>query len=227
MDPTATLPVRCLRALLLAAVVVAVGSVAHVSAGGLMPEAASVLALYAALAVACAGVLGREASAARLVALTVGGQVVVHGALSALAGHAATPAMAHGPHGGMVHPGSAAPSSLASSLASSVVSVLGHGVADALERPLMTAVHVAAAATVGLWLAVGERALWTLVRLARCTARGVLAAALTALRLHPVVLRSVRRTVGVRAVLVDPLPLLPVWSRGPARRGPPVALLPH
>lgn len=223
MDPTATLPVRCLRAVLLASVVVAVGSVAHVSAGGLMPEAASVLALYAALVVACACVLGREASAARLVALTVGGQVVVHGALSARAGHVAAPATAHGPHGGMVHPGSA-PSS---SLTSSVVSVLGHGVADALERPLMTAAHVAAAATVGLWLAVGERALWTLVRLARCTARGVLAAALTALGLHPVVLRSVRRTVGVRAVLVDPLPLLPVWSRGPARRGPPVALLPH
>jgi len=213
MDPTATLPVRCLRGALLAAVVVAVGSVAHVSAGGLVPGAASLLSLYAALAVACACVLGREASAARLVALTVGGQLVVHGALSAFAGHAAAPAMVHGPHGGMVHPGSG--------------SVLGHGVQDVLEHPLMTAAHVAAAVVVGLWLAVGERALWTFVRLARCTARGVLAAALTALGLHPVVLRSVRRATGVRAVAVDPVPLLPVWSRGPARRGPPLVLLPH
>lgn len=229
MDPTATLPVRCLRAALLAAVVVAVGSVAHVTAGGLVPGATSLLALYAALAVACAGVLGREASAARLVALTVGGQLVVHGALSAFAGHVAAPAMAHGPHGGMVHPGSGStPSpSLDSSLDSSLASVLGHGVQDALERPLMTAAHVAAAVVVGLWLAVGERALWTFVRLARCTARGVLAAALTALGLHPVVLRSVRGATGVRAVAVDPVPLLPVWSRGPARRGPPPVLLPH
>lgn len=225
MDPTATLPLRCLRAALLAVVVVTVGSVAHVSAGGSMPGAASLLSLCAALAVACAGVLGRQASTARLVALTVGGQLVVHGALSALAGHVAAPAMAHGPHGGMVHPGSGPAAS--SSLASSVVSVLGHGVADAFERPLMTAAHVAAAAVVGVWLAVGERALWTFVRLARCTARGVLTAALAALGLHPVVLRSVRRSTGVRAVGVDPLPLLPVWSRGPARRGPPPVLLPH
>lgn len=221
MEIRATPLVRVLRAGLLAAVVTAAGSIAHASGGGEMPGWASLLALYVALTAACAAVLGREATARWLVALTVGGQVVVHGALAGLAGHASAsstaPSMAHGPHGGMVHPASpgAAPGWLT------------HGVEDAVAHPAMAALHLLAAAAVGLWLAVGERALWTLVRLARCTARDSLGRAVEALGLLPVVLRRVPRAVGVRAVAVDPLPLLPVWSRGPARRGPPPVLLPH
>ncbi|NYE35142.1 hypothetical protein F4692_000246 [Nocardioides cavernae] len=221
MDLRATPLVRCLRAALLAAVVVAVGSFAHASAGGVMPGTATTLTLYAVVAAGCAAVLGREASAPRLVALTVGGQVAVHGALSAVAGHTAAPAMAHGPHGGMVHPGQGTGSG------APVPAWLAHGLEDVLAHPTMAAAHVAAAVVVGLWLAVGERALWTLVRLARCTARTVLARAVRALGLHPVVLLSLPRRTRVGAVRVDPLPLLPVWSRGPVRRGPPLALLPH
>ncbi|GAA1923116.1 hypothetical protein [Nocardioides hwasunensis] len=216
MDLRASLLVRSVRALLLAAVVVAAGTFAHVSAAGAMPGWASMLTLYAVVAGACAVVLGGEASALRLVTLTVGGQVVVHGVLSGLGGHAAGAAMAHGPHGEMVHPGGG-PSP----------AWLTHGIDDMVAHPVMAATHIGAAAAVALWLAVGERALWTLVRLARCSARSLLARAAVAVGLHPVVLLAGRRAVGVRRVALDPLPLLPVWSRGPARRGPPVALLPH
>ncbi|RYB95227.1 hypothetical protein EUA93_13305 [Nocardioides oleivorans] len=220
MDVRATPLVRCLRALLLAAVVVAAGSVAHVTAGGLMPGWPGLAALYAAVAAAGALVLGREASARRLVALTVGGQLVVHSALSAMAGHHATGmAMAHGPHGGMTHPGAGT--------GTVVPAWLGHGVEDMLAHPFMAVLHVLAATAVALWLAVGERALFSLVRLARCGARGALARAALALGLHPVVLRGVPRVVGVRRHEEGALPLLPVWSRGPARRGPPLLLLPH
>ncbi|SEB45622.1 hypothetical protein SAMN04489844_0140 [Nocardioides exalbidus] len=220
MDVRATPLVRCLRALLLAAVVVAAGSLAHLTAAGRMPDWPGLVALYAVVAAACALALGREASAPRLVALTVGGQLVVHGALSGMAGHdpgQMSQAMAHGPHGGMVHPGST----------SFLPEWLSHGVEDMLAHPFMAVLHVLAATTVGLWLAVGERALFSLVRLARCGARAALARAAGALGLLPVVLRGVPRLVGVRRRLVDPLPLLPVWSRGPARRGPPPVLLPR
>jgi hypothetical protein len=221
MDLRATPLVRCLRALLLAAVVVAAGSVAHASAGGLMPGPASLLTLYAVVAGACALLLGREASALRLVTVTVGGQLAVHGALSGLAGHSGETSgamtMAHGPHGGLVHDASS----------SLLPEWLGHGVEDLVAQPLMAVLHVVAAVVVGLWLAVGERALWALLRLARCGARGALARAAAALGLHPVVQRLVPRAVGVRPHEVAALPLLPVWSRGPARRGPPPALLPH
>ena len=219
MDLRATPLVRCLRALLLALVVTAAGSLAHVSAAGRMPGWASLLTLYAVVAAGCAVVLGGEASTRRLVVLTVGGQLVVHGVLSGLSGHTGATVMSHAPHGGMAHPGSGS--------GSLVPAWLGHGVDDLLAHPLMALTHVLAGAAVGLWLSVGERALWSLVRLARCTARTALARAAGALRLHPVVLRRAARAVGVRAVAVDPLPLLPVWSRGVARRGPPGALLPH
>lgn len=221
MDLRATPLVRSLRALLLAAVVVAAGSVAHASAGGRMPDWASLLTLYAVVAAGCAVVLGGEASARRLVVLTVGGQLVVHGVLSGLAGHTAMTAASHGPHGGTTHPGAATGSSLP------VPDWLGHGVQDVLHQPLMAVLHVVAATAVGLWLAVGERSLWSLVRLARCTAVDTLTRAVGALRVHPGVLRAVPRAVGVRAAMVDPMPLLPIWSRGVARRGPPSPHVPH
>ncbi len=220
MDPRATPPLRILRGALLAAVVVSVGSLAHVLAGGALPGWPTMVALYGTAGAACSILLGREASALRLVTVTVGGQVIVHGVLSEVAGHAGAgmPGMSHGAHGGMQH---------AEASGALVPTWLSHGVLEMLADPVMATLHLMAAAAVGLWLAVGERALWSLIRLARCTAKDVLAHASAALGLLPVVLRAIPRAVGVRAVHVDPLPLLPVWSRGPARRGPPVGLLPR
>lgn len=220
-DLRATPALRTLRGGLLATVVLAAGSLAHVSARGEMPGWASLLSLYVVLLAACAAVLGREASARLLVAVTVGGQLVVHGALSALAGHhpadSAT-TLVHDHHGTPTHV-AADPGVLPGWLT--------HGVQDMAAEPLMALLHLVAAAGVGLWLAVGERALWTLLALARCRARGVLSYALAALGLHPLVLRSQPRTARVVAVEVAPMPQLPVWSRGPARRGPPTVVLPH
>lgn len=207
---------RCARAVVLAAVVLLAGSLAHASADGLLPGAASMTTLFVVLAAACAGVLGRAVSAGRLVALTVGGQLAVHTALSVLAGHRGEHhALAGAPSGAasVPHLHEAAPGG-PSAWAT-------HAVQDVLERPAMALAHVLASVLVGLWLAVGERALWALVALARCRAGTSLRAALQALGAVVVLLHDVRRAVVVRPSRDEPRPQLPLWSRGPARRGPP------
>ncbi len=196
---------RFLRAVLLAGVIVGIGSLAHVSAAGSVPGTAEMVTLYVLVAAVCAALLGREASTLRLVALTVGGQSAVHGAVSAMSGHTGAAG-----HAGMGHD-----------------TVLTASLAELGANPVMAAVHLAAALVVALWLAVGERALWSLLTLARSTARGVLGQLVLALRLHPVVLRAVPRVPRLSPARVEPRPQLPLWSRGPARRGPPMALLPH
>lgn len=209
MDHRADPFARWARAGVLAAVVVLVGSLAHASAGGLLPGAASMLALLAAVAAGCALLLGRVASAPLLVTLTVAGQLVVHGALSAMAGH--QPPASHGAMSDLHH---AADAPAAPGWAV-------HALQDLVERPGMAAAHLAASALVGLWLALGERALWSLVALARCGARRALRHAVAALWVVASLVHVVRRAVVVRRSRDEPLPQLPLWSRGPARRGPP------
>ena len=223
MEHRATLAARLLRAGLLAAVVMVAGSLAHTSAEGAMPGPVGLVVLHAAATAAAACFLAREASALRLVTLTAGGQTAVHCALSAMAGHGTPPTAGHaGMHhvhadAGMHHAGSG----------SGLPSWLTHAIDGAVDAPLMAMTHLAAAVVVGLWLAVGERMLWSLVRLLGSRAALRLAVALSSLGLQPVVLGRLPRTPGVRPRRTTPRPQLPVWSRGPVRRGPPVGVLPH
>lgn len=232
MSPRASLSLRWARASLLAAVVLGTGTVAHVSAGGLLPGPDGLVVLTLVCTTLAAALLGREASALRLVALAVGGQTLVHTALAAMAGHhgethrsaaAALPAPVPGPRTGsyfdqwaQAHPPSAG-------AGPAVPSWLVHAVADVAEHPLMALAHVLASVAVGLWLAVGERALWAVLAvtadwalaLARRLRAAIAGVAPIAPRPAPV-----RRT----AYRLSRLHRRDIWSRGPVRRGPPLLL---
>ncbi len=235
------------RALLLALVALVFGIVAHVTAGGLMPAVASVVVLVVPLLAVNAWLLGRQATALRLCVLLVLEQTVVHGGLTALAGHAST-----GP-GGAAHAESA-PTGLGQAAAlpgggsrsgsyqdlvhavhGSEVATLTlptpvqHVLAD-LSGPnaLMAVGHLVAAVGVALWLAWGERALWTVIGL---TVRGVRETVLARLPGHR--LAVLARTAAANATTPrcpakpehDLPPRLVLVHRVVRHRGPP-ALLP-
>jgi hypothetical protein len=238
MDRTAGGALRWARALLLAAVAMGSGVVAHASAGGLMPGPFALVALFAVCLGLAAAFLGRPASTLRIVLLTVGGQTVVHGILTALSGHRGDPPLRRVPaipapvptplpgsgagrHGSYFDLVYAPPRGSTTQLA--VPAPVQHLMAD-LTGPhaVMALAHVSAAVLVGLWLAVGERALWHLLALAADTARRLVAVAVGAYDgLRPVAPR---------------LPSLPLRDHGPpprpsqvldrivVRRGPPLLL---
>lgn len=135
-------PLLWVRALLLATVALLAGTLAHVSAHGVLPGPAVLTLLLLAGTAAAAPLLRREASRRRIVALVVLGQAAVHAALTLLGGH----------HGEETS-GGAAPA------------WLEHLTADLTgQHALMAVGHAGAAAVVGLWLAAGERILWALLR---------------------------------------------------------------
>jgi hypothetical protein len=237
MDRTAGGALRWTRALLLAVVAMGSGVVAHASAGGLMPGPTALVALFAVCLALAGAFLGRPASTLRVVLLTVGGQTLVHGTLTALSGHrgdpplrrvAATPLPLTASAPGTGRRGSFydlvyAPAHRPVTDQLAVPAPVQHLMAD-LTGPhaLMALAHLAAAVLVGLWLAVGERALWHLLALATDGARRVVATAVAAYDgLRPVAPR---------------LPALPVRDHGPpprpsqvldrvvVRRGPPLLL---
>jgi hypothetical protein len=182
MDATAGSALRWSRALLLGVVAMGSGVLAHVSAGGLMPGSTALLVLLGLCVTTAASLLGRPASTLRVVVLLMSGQTVIHGALTAMSGHRGDPPVVHARHpatplrptltGGdgrrvgslydqlYVHQTGAARPQL------SVPAPVQHVVAD-LTGPhaAMALAHLAAAAAVGLWLAMGERALWTVLTL--------------------------------------------------------------
>ena len=136
---------------------------AHVQAGGPAPSLPVLAVLVLGLTAASATVLAGPASTGRVVMLTAGGQLVAHQVLTA----ASAAAAAGSPTRGM-----AGMAGMAGHHAGHVVE---HGAPDtvsgigALVPPLlapdarMVAAHLAAAVVVGLWLAAGERAVWTLL----------------------------------------------------------------
>lgn len=168
---------RWSRALLLAGVCLMAGSAAHLMGGGLLPGSRAWVFLTVSLTVICALFLGVRASRLRLVALTVGGQGLVHVFLAATAGHIGDP----------VRVAKVAPtpvfvqdSSSASGSYFDQFSMLSHQPPAQLVMPAwavhmfaeltgpmapMAVAHLIAAAAVGLWLARGEAALWELVTL--------------------------------------------------------------
>ncbi|WP_109508633.1 hypothetical protein [Nocardioides speluncae] len=234
MDRNAGEWLRWSRAAILAFVALFTGAVAHASADGLLPSLTGLAFLYGFTVVVAAVLLGRPATMARIVTLTVAGQAAIHVALTATAGHTGD--------AGATHPAAAqTPLISAPNLdesgrrvgslwdqydavepvaASGGVNPIAHLVTDLSVHAPMMAVHVVAAALVGIWLAVGERALWTVLAL---TAGVVLAAVVTAVgSLRPRVVPAVLR---VAVPWRDPAPPhLRAVARSVVRRGPPLLL---
>lgn len=211
---------RWVRALTLALVMLGCGVAGHVAAGGSAPAASLLVPVFVLLAVAVAPLLGAPPSMGRAAALLIAGQAALHVVLEVLGGSGTVDVVdrsmsmqGHGP---------------AEPLASHL---LRHDMTPASAGSLaavapgghlgMLLVHAAAALVVGLWLAAGERAAWTVVAVAAL----------------PVVdawirLRELARTDAVGWAAPRPL-ALPRWShevevrsstwagRGVSRRGPP------
>ncbi len=199
---SASAPLRWGRALVLGAMMMLTGSVAHATAGGLLPTAPTLAALLAVCVLVSAAFLGRSASLPVLVGLLALGQTVIHLALSALAGHVGEPA------------GPVAWDRVGPNLEALAAETISHA-------PMMMA-HLVAATGVALWLAVGERALWAVLwSLAVIVLRPVLAA------LCALGARMLPAPVTVLPVL-DRTAALPrrlaVLARSVVRRGPPLQL---
>jgi hypothetical protein len=223
---------RWARAAVLAFVVLFTGAVAHTTANGLLPSLTGLVFLYAVTVVAAAVLLGRPATMTRIVTLTVAGQAVIHVALTATAGHVGDAGAAHptapqasltpspaldesGRRVGSLWDQYAATEPVTS--AGGDVNPIGHLISDLSAHAPMMTVHIAAAALVGIWLAVGERALWTVLAL---TAGVVFATVVTAVAsLRPRVVPAVLR---VAVPWRDPAPPhLRAVARSVVRRGPP------
>jgi hypothetical protein len=171
-----------------------------------------------------------RAGPVRLVSMLVGGQAAIHLALTVTAGHAgdaATAGAAAGPSRGTAL--GALPVTdghRVGSLQDAYQGVtgrppmtpalpVGHLVDDLSAHAPMMAAHLAAAALVGLWLAHGERCLWTLLALG---GRRVLAAVLLLVPVPPAPASRWRHAAV--ATLAGPRSR---WLVRPdSRRGPPV-----
>lgn len=217
---------RWLRALVLAFVVMGTGAVAHVAADGLLPSTWALFWLFVGTTTAIAMLLGKPASTLRIVALTVGGQAAVHAVLTMSSGHVGDPvtAAAARPQPRAIDPHAAG--TLFEQYEQSRPQVeaqlaIPDGVVHLFtdltgpHAPMMV-VHLLAAAAVGLWLAVGERALWELIALAVAVVVPVLRVALVG-PATPAPKPSTTHAVAAPRHLV-------ALSRSLARRGPPVLL---
>lgn len=185
------------RAVVLTGFTFLVGALGHVTTGGLLPGLPALAVLLGVGTTLAAVCLSRPASARLLVGLVAAGQAVVHGALGLTAGHGSA-------HGATSAPGAAVatsptvapvPGSLPTGPGGRVGSLQDHYEATVaapaatgltvphpaalLDHLPMFLAHAAAGVLVGLWLAVGERAVWTLLGLA---ARRVLAPLAVVLR---------------------------------------------
>jgi hypothetical protein len=200
---------RWTRAAVLAATGVIAGSLFHAAADGRHPGSAAVLAIWVVSTVAAAPLLGAELGTTRVVALLVAWQAGVHAALGGLGGHApaAAPAGDHTAHAAHVDPG--AIQVLIETLSAHAPMALG---------------HAAAAALVGLWLAAGERALWSLLALSQQRLGVVAANVLRSWWWLPGGITLSRGADGPLARSATPPPRLRDWLLAVClgRRGPPV-----
>jgi hypothetical protein len=216
------------RAALVGAIAFFLGVAGHVTADGLLPGPWLLAGLLWFSVLAGVPLLNRRAGPVRLVSMLVGGQAAIHLALTVTAGHAGdTATAASGPGRGTAlgalpvtdghrvgslqdaYQGVTGPPPMTPALP------VGHLVEDLSAHAPMMAAHLAAAALLGLWLAHGERCLWTLLAL---TGRRVLAAVLL---LVPAPLPPQSRwRYAVVATLTGPRSR---WLVRPdSRRGPPV-----
>ena len=227
MDDQASVLLRWLRAAVLTAVVVSFGTLAHVSADGRLPGWVGMATLVSLCLIVSSVALTAPAGALRVVALTVLGQTGVHVALTATAGHAGDAQMSTARAPAAVEDTGRRTGSLHDFYLSSQPipahaesgDQFGHLVADLSSHGPMMLAHLLAAALVGLWLAVGERALWALIALTA----GALVLAVSWLAVV-----VVRPAVPLRLILARVWRLPParsaVIARSVVRRGPPVLL---
>lgn len=188
MDQPVGSALRHSRALILATVALVFGLVAHVTAGGRLPGAEVIALLLVSLFLVNTWLLGRPARALRLCVLLVSEQAFAHGVLTSAAGHASESAVATS---AAKADASSAPAALPSQSAGAegrtgsfrefvqaaqvpesatlaVPASVQHLLADITgPNTVMVVAHVLAAVAVGLWLARGEQALWTVVGLSR------------------------------------------------------------
>lgn len=195
---------RFFRAFLVTALVLALASGAHVTGGEHLPAPAIFMTLAVLLLVPVTALAGRELSFKTLIVVLGGGQVLLHGAFSALGGgaicqSATTARSAH--HGPAASVECLSPDASVSLLAS-------HG-----NSILMLAGHALAVLATAWVLRKGEEALWQLLAWLRPLIR--------ALQLAPIVPDC--RIPAVADVIVPPAP----WRnlRPDAVRGPPTPLV--
>lgn len=201
--PRASTGVVLVRSVVVSALSVLLGVVAHVSAGGLLPSAWTLPVMLAMSMLGTSLVLERVVSRRFLTALLVAGQTSVHVALTALAGHG--------------DPSSAAGTQADAAVGSVLRDAGAHLLADLTPAHAPMAVaHLLAAAGVGWLLSYGERGIWTVLGLvARVSAH--LAAPWCEL-LRPVVLampRPVRVHVDLQSLRPQRLLLSDHRLRGP------------
>ena len=205
---------RWVRALLLAAVMLAAADSGHALAGGAALPPALVGPLLVVVAMAAAPFLDRPASTSRVAALALVGQALLHVALQVLALAAPMEGGAMTMSASSAHPmpdGTAMPHSSLSLLGGAHLGML--------------LAHVGAAVLVAVWLAAGERAAWTLVGVSALLVTRAGYAVVAACRVAPVVVLAVTETV-VPGRDDRCLGRASVWDGrgGPARRGPPLGL---
>ena len=167
--------VRWARAVVAGSVAFVLGVAGHVTADGLLPGLVGLTVLLGFSVLLALPVLGHRLSSPRTVGLLVAGQALIHLVLTLGSGHVGDPRST---------PTAATPTGLGSlptidgrrvgSLQDAylgtpdgpVAPVLpGHLLGDLQAHAPMMLVHLAAAALVGLWLARGERLLWTVALL--------------------------------------------------------------
>lgn len=233
---------RWTRAVFLAAVAMCTGAMAHASADGILPGKAELAALLVVCTVGAAALLGRPASTRRVLLLLLGCQTFIHAGLTVLGGHRGDPLPAHaaaslvsqplripigtGRRTGSLFDQLAVAQPAGGNLDLTVPYWLQHVSADMTgQHALMAVGHLAAGAVVGLWLAAGERALWTLVSLTaqlvvnRVDRLGVGGT--------PLLAATVTSRVGGTAAFIEDDDRPPdrwVLSRNVTRRGPPYVL---
>lgn len=224
------------RSVVLGAVATGAGVVSHAAAGGNLPGPVGLFALTMSCVLGAALLLTRRAGTPALALAVLAGQTWAHGILSAVSGHRGDPPVDVGP---LTAP-TPVPVQGAGTLleqyrdAHSGVSSSSHPGQDWLlhqvdhfvgQGPLMLLAHLGGALAVGLFLAVGEEALWAMLSLARVRA--------TARRRHALV-RLTARAAAVGAAssrlhLGEPKAADPVVPQMLARsslrhRGPPFVL---
>src|SRR3954451_17576453 len=154
---------RWMRALTLASVLVTTGVAGHAAADGAVPPPLLLAVLFVGATVVLGPVLGSPASPLRVALLVVGGQAILHVCLWVLAtnpmgrsgaGMGMPDGSAHfaSMPAGMVHGSAATREASLASLAWVGSAHLG-----------MLVAHLVAGLFLGLWLAAGERAAWTLL----------------------------------------------------------------
>lgn len=201
--------VRWVRAAVLSLLVVTSTLAAHVAGGGELPDLSMLLPVCALVTLSSAALLRRPLSWWWSATLLLTGQTALHGALQLLPVQTVTGTPGHPAGSTAFHPHA--------DTAVTALRALTGWSADAR----MVVAHLGAALLVGVWLAAGERALWSLATLAArtmATAWLRLRRALRASLATPLVRARPRRRTW--AAVVVPLAMDSARS-GNRRRGPP------